>query len=320
MTKPQSNCLPVRLRTAKGEPVTPIFWGDRDLAEVDHFTLPQDGKDVRIDVVGRSRKLIKDTLVWEMNITRHMRPAATLSQRLLSRWQAELPNRRAEEYLWTTLGLALGAVLFFLLLFARDLMIAIFLNPLASMVWVWVTLGWVLPFLAVILGVFWVNRMDQEGRPFLKGFAISFGILALMLSLQIAQSLQGFVNAEMVDGALAFPASYDAAGTTILQSVIDSTARFYDQIEVVWTPITLILNGLGLAGVVTLIDTLGGAALKLRDAREEQEQSAQSGRFDANAVATAREDKMPRAFELRLPLTPLDDPNDDIPERPEWCC
>lgn len=110
----------------------------------------------------------------------------------------------------------------------------------------------------------------------------------------------------------------------------------------IWTPLTLLLNGIGLAGAIAIIDKVGGWAVAIQNSgdlegsnanilQEQAAPAAQSQQRDymLAQVRSSQQSQDPIAqqrrlipqFTLKLPLEPLskDDVDDEILEPPAHC-
>ena len=193
------------------------------------------------------------------------------------------------------------------------------------------------------MAVYFVASVARTDRPFNFGLVMVFAAAGPILAILIADTLFGFLPEDACAGdETCFPDAYDAAGRAVLQLLVAKTATFYGEVELIWTPLTLLLNGIGLAGVIAIIDKVGGWAVAIQNSgdlegsnanilQEQAARAAQSQQRDymLTQVRSSQQSQDPIAqqrrlipqFTLKLPLEPLskDDVDDEILEPPAHC-
>ena len=261
MSDQTDTCRPTRLNTPVGEPVTDVAWVHRDILDLKTLdalvTTPEGIEKIRFAIIGKGRTLIGNQLIWDLNIRRHTPPPPGLWQRWRNRWAAGLPKRRDRLWSWFVLGIVALVLVVWAALGALDALLVLLRYPLASMLWIWNGLGAALPLIALVSAIGFLLWAASRERPFWFGA----GVAAALAFPLLAAELQGAMA--LNPPGTAFPEGYDARARELATALIGITAQTYENLKPLWTPITLVFNGLGLAGVIATIDKLGGWAVEL---------------------------------------------------------
>lgn len=320
MTNSCCTCIPVRLRTADAKPLTQIIWLNEEMAKLDQFSIPSEHNGTRfnaiLDIVKRETVLIGHRLVHEISIAPHDPTPKTLIGQLKAKWDAGLPNRQAGRPLWRFAGAALATLIAALIWFVlKDAILLLFVEPIASLVWVFVTLGGLMPLVALVLGFYFTCQFFDRKQPFFVGFVLVMSGFGLFLTAQFTEALSDHIAV----GAK-FPDVYDSTGREILRGLATETIGFQDRISPIWEPIVVVLNGAGLAGVVAFANSFFGWARGRKDADELMgDNSTLLGRRLSNVPEDGAEKPENPVPILELPLKPLTVEFDDIPPLPDHC-
>lgn len=257
-------CAAIRLRTAKGEPVSPILWLNSELTELASFVAPSKSKltganvDTRFNVVKRQRKLVGEILIWELDIAEQDPRPKTVTGRLRAWWADGLEDRRANPELWYGAG---GLVAFVLAMMLAGLAFsgignALLNETLASMIWVWHQFGRALPFVVAAILITLCVRATLGRRPFWAGLFFVGCLFGPALAVILRDALFGQLGPNAV-----FPESYREAGASLFDLVLNEDGTFDGNIAALWSVVTLLANGAGLAGLVAAVDTIAGIVM-----------------------------------------------------------
>ena len=346
-------CVPLRFLNPDGKPVSEIRWVSEDILDQPSFVSEkiEDDKStpVTVTVLGKTRRLVEDVLIWELKITdTPPRPAPTLREQLGRLWMRFFLWRQSHFTLAILCGFALGLIAAWALLrVITPALLAFIEAPMAALVWLWIALApWMLP-LFLAFGAMGMFIAIYHKRPLWYGACLSVMLVYGLIIVEWSDTWAAFIAAEAGESGLQWPASYRTFWAAFESRLASGIFGFHEAFGGLWEVLAILLNT---AGFTVFVSTVGelikliptdaegsagaptrvpGASSGTRGLSARQVGIlAQTGKGEALLEALADEEIQALFSDYRLqpepmlvfPLTPIEAPEMVIPPRPDHCC